>query len=40
MHNIPIDLLIVRNVEVIGSKIGRLVKVDEQWIKYGLGRVS
>ena len=28
-YNIPIDLLIIKNAEVIGNRMGRLIRVDE-----------
>ncbi|XWS44553.1 hypothetical protein CRYUN_Cryun15aG0056100 [Craigia yunnanensis] len=38
VHNLPIDLLTIRNAEVMGRKTGNLVKVDEKWIIKSLGR--
>ena len=38
VHNLPITLLTVKNAEVIGRRLGRLIRVDEQWIKDGFGK--
>ena len=38
VHNLSLELMTVKNVEMIGSKLGRLVKVDEHWINEGVRR--
>ena len=38
VHNLPVELMTVKNVEVIGGKLGRLIGVDEQWNVEGIGR--
>ena len=38
IYNLPMDLMTQRNAEVIGRKLGRLVKVDDQKIVEGVGR--
>ncbi|XWS16681.1 hypothetical protein CRYUN_Cryun34aG0111700 [Craigia yunnanensis] len=38
VHNLPTNLLTVNNAEIIGRRIGKLIKIDEQWIKESLVR--
>ncbi|XVE83014.1 hypothetical protein DITRI_Ditri16bG0052400 [Diplodiscus trichospermus] len=42
IHQVQIELMMRKNAEVIGERLGRVVDVDDQWIignqlRYGLG---
>ena len=37
IHNFPIELLTSKNAEVIGGRLGRLIKVDDLWVVEGVG---
>ena len=32
IHNLPIDLMTVRNTERIGARLERVIMIDDQWI--------
>ena len=38
IHNMPLDLLTKKNVEVIGRKLGRIVEIEDPSGKVGFGR--
>ena len=39
VHNLPMELMTQSNAEVIGRKLGRLIKIDDQRIVEGVGRI-
>ena len=38
VHNLPLELLTVKNVKVIGNRLGRFIRMDDEWVKKGIGR--
>ena len=38
IHNLPIEMMTSKNAEMIGNKIGRSIKIYDQWIMDGVRR--
>ena len=38
VHNLPIEMLTIKNAEVIGNKMGCFIQADREWINEGIGK--